>query len=219
MEELVLNQNGKLVTNSLLIAKKFGKLHKDVLKAIRNIMDNMTAENCAVLQMFIESEYYNEQSKKQTMFVMDRDGFSLLVMGFTGKEAMKFKIDFIRAFNEMESKLKLTLPKEPEELLLQSVQLMIEQKKRLAAVEIKVNELEAKTLTRPEYFTVVGYCTLNKIKIGLQLASKMGQKATRICKLKGYPMDDIPDPRFGRVHTYPKSVLQEIFNEPINILT
>lgn len=215
MEELVLIQNGKSVTNSLLVANKFNKRHTHVLDAIKNIINS--AENSA--QFYVSSTYYDNIGRGLPMFVMDRDGFSLLVMGFTGKEAMKFKIDFIRAFNEMESKLKLTLPKEPEELLLQSVQLMIEQKKRLAAVETKVNELEAKTLTRPEYFTVVGYCTLNKIKIGLQLASKMGQKATRICKLKGYPMDDIPDPRFGRVHTYPKSVLQEIFNEPINILT
>lgn len=212
MEELVLIQNGKSVTNSLLVANKFGKHHRNVLASIRDIL--VTAENSAVKEMFVESSYYNEQFKEQPMFVMDRDGFSLLVMGFTGKEAMKFKIDFIRAFNEMESKLKLTLPKEPEELLLQSVQLMIEQKKRLAAVETKVNELEAKTLTRPDYFTIVGYATINKIQVGLQLAAKLGQKAARICKINNYPMDEIPDPRFGRVRTYPRMVLHQVFNEP-----
>jgi Rha family phage regulatory protein len=103
MNELVYQSNkGTPVTNSLLVAQKFGKEHKDVLRTIRNL----TAENCAVLSMFYETTYYNEQNKQQPMFVMNRDGFTLLVMGFTGKEALKFKIDFIEAFNKMEELIK-----------------------------------------------------------------------------------------------------------------
>ena len=215
MNELVVNSNGKPVTNSLLVAEKFEKQHKDVLRAIRNIIEDTTAQNCAVPEMFLESIYFNEQGKQQPMFIMNRDGFSLLVMGFTGKEAMKFKIDFINAFNQMEGKLKAVMPTEPEEMLLQSVQLMIEQKKRLQAVETKVLEIEARTATRPDYFTIVGYATLNRIKVGLQMAAKLGSRASRICKEYGYPIDEIPDPRFGRVKVYPKSVLQQVFSEAV----
>ena len=37
---------------------------------------------------------------------MDRDGFSLLVMGFTGKKALEWKLKYIDAFNQMEETLK-----------------------------------------------------------------------------------------------------------------
>ena len=215
MEEIVFNNNGKPVTNSLLVATKFGKNHKDVLRIIRNLINDMTAQNCAVMQMFFESDYYNEQSKKQPMFIMDRDGFSLLVMGFTGKEAIKFKLDFINQFNNMENRLKKIEAKEPEEMLLQSVQLMIEQKKRLQIVEKRVDEIEAKTKTNVDYFTIVGFATLQNLKIGLQQASKLGNRASRICKQLGYITEEIPDPRFGRVKTYPRSVLQQVFSEPM----
>jgi len=82
-------QKGNPATNSLLVAEKFGKQHKDVLEKIRT----MTAENSAVLSMFYETTYYNEQNKQQPIFVMNRDGFSLLVMGFTGKDWNGFYVE------------------------------------------------------------------------------------------------------------------------------
>lgn len=107
INELVfISKKGNPVTTSLLVAEKFGKNHRDVLKAIRNLIDDTTAQNCAVLTMFYETAYLNEQNKKQPMFMMNRDGFALLVMGFTGEKALNFKIDFINAFNQMEEKLK-----------------------------------------------------------------------------------------------------------------
>lgn len=211
MEELVFNNNGKLVTNSLMVAKKFGKRHTHVLDTIKTMIHS--AENSA--QFYQSGSYFDSTGRELPMFIMDRDGFSLIVMGFTGKDAIKFKLDFIAAFNKMESQLKSINSMEPEEMLLQSVQLMIEQKKRLSAVENRVNVLEAKTKTTIEHFTIVGYATLNKMQIGLQLAAKLGQKAARICKIKGYIMEEIPDPRFGRVRTYPKIVLEQVFNERI----
>lgn len=102
MESLVFkNSDGKPVTNSLLVAEKFGREHKNVLQTIKNL----TAENSAVRLMFVESTYLNEQNKQQPMYVMNRDGFSLLVMGFNGEKALQFKLDFIGAFNRMEDVL------------------------------------------------------------------------------------------------------------------
>jgi Rha family phage regulatory protein len=99
MNELVVRSHtGEPVTNSLLVAEKFGKQHKDVLESIRNL----TAENSAVLSMFSKSSYLNIQNKEQPMYIMNRDGFSLLVMGFTGRQALDFKISFIEAFNRLE---------------------------------------------------------------------------------------------------------------------
>ena len=100
------SKDGQAVTNSIKVSEKFGKEHKHVLESIRKLM---TAENSAVLQMFEESTYVNEQNKTQPMYLMNRDGFTLLAMGFTGSKAMEFKIDYINAFNKMESKIKESL--------------------------------------------------------------------------------------------------------------
>jgi Rha family phage regulatory protein len=102
MEELVFkSEKGTPVTNSLMVAEKFGKEHRHVLDSIRGLL---TAENSAA-KFFIEYEYDN-RGKKYPMFIMNRDGFSLLVMGFTGKEALKFKLEYIEAFNKMEETIK-----------------------------------------------------------------------------------------------------------------
>lgn len=107
INELVfVGHDGQAVTNSVKVAEKFGKEHKHVLESIRKLM---TAENSAVLQMFEESTYINEQNKTQPMYLMNRDGFTLLAMGFTGTKAMEFKLDYINAFNKMESKIKKSI--------------------------------------------------------------------------------------------------------------
>lgn len=90
----------KLTTTSLMVAEKFEKNHKDVLESIRNLV----AENSAA-KLFTESEYLN-RGKKYPMFIMDKDGFSLLAMGFTGEKALKWKLDYIKAFNIMEKELR-----------------------------------------------------------------------------------------------------------------
>jgi Rha family phage regulatory protein len=99
MKNLVIIQDGQPVTSSLLVAQKFGKEHKNVLRDI----ENLVAQNLAA-KFFIGCEYDN-RGKKYPMYIMGHDGFSLLVMGFTGKEALKFKIDFIAEFNQMERTL------------------------------------------------------------------------------------------------------------------
>ena len=77
------------------------------------------------------------------MFVMNRDGFTLLAMGFTGKKAMKFKLDYIAAFNKMEKALKDGQKKlSGAEYLLQQAQLMVEQERRLKTLENRMDNLD-----------------------------------------------------------------------------
>ena len=90
----------KIVTTSLKVAEVFEKEHKNVLQSIENLM----AENSAA--KFFKLTTYKNRGKEYPMYEMDRDGFSLLVMGFTGEKALKWKIDYINAFNIMESELK-----------------------------------------------------------------------------------------------------------------
>lgn len=99
MEELVYLKNDEAVCSSLQVAEKFGKEHRNVLQNI----DNLIAENSAVKSMFKLSSYKADNGQSYRQFYMNRDGFSLLVMGFTGKKALDWKLQYIKAFNQMES--------------------------------------------------------------------------------------------------------------------
>jgi len=78
--------HARRMTSSVLVAQKFGKDHRNVLQSIRNIL--LTAENSAVNVTFIASTYLNERNQSQPMFLMDRDAFALVVVSFTGGEAL-----------------------------------------------------------------------------------------------------------------------------------
>lgn len=115
MTDIILStQNGEPVASSRQIAENFGKEHKDVLRAIENIK----AQNCALTSMFFEATYTAGTGKQYPMCLMNRDGFSLLVMGFTGKAALEWKLKYIAAFNAMEKKLaqRPQMPKLSKEL-------------------------------------------------------------------------------------------------------
>ncbi len=103
MNDLVTINNSQVVTDSRKVAEVFNKRHTHVLDSIKEILDS--AENSAQ-SFFYESTYKDGSGKSNKMYLMNRDGFSLLVMGFTGKKAMQWKIKFIEAFNAMEEKLK-----------------------------------------------------------------------------------------------------------------
>lgn len=215
MTDLVFKgENNQALTNSLLVAEKFGKQHKDVMKAIKELLTS--AQNCA--NLFIESEYPDSYGRMQPMYVMNRDGFSLLVMGFTGEKALQFKLDFIGAFNEMEDKLRKTQPKQltTAEMFLQIAQVNVQQEKKIAELENKVTQIEERTKTNLEYSTVVAYCTRNDIAVDIKKLGAYGRKASTICKKSGIEVTKINDPRWGYVNCYPDKVLKEIFIQSIN---
>lgn len=141
MNEIVFRgANGQAVTSSLLVAEKFGKEHKHVLDSIRKLI-----EGCAEISadpMFEETTYVNEQNGQvYPMFLMNRDGFSLLVMGFNGKKAMQFKLDYINEFNKMEKMIRDSIkPKSQLEILQMSINQLVEQEHRLSSVERDVAE-------------------------------------------------------------------------------
>lgn len=141
MNEIVFRDaNDQAVTSSLLVAEKFGKEHKHVLDSIRKLI-----EGCAEISadpMFEETTYVNEQNGQvYPMFLMNRDGFSLLVMGFNGKKAMQFKLDYINEFNKMEKMIRDSIkPKSQLEILQMSINQLVEQEHRLSSVERDVAE-------------------------------------------------------------------------------
>lgn len=103
MEDLVYpTKKGNAATDSLRIAKSFGKSHKAVLKAF----DNLDCDAAFNRLNFAPIEYKDGRNRSQRAVMMTKDGFVFLVMGFTGKKAAKFKQDYIERFNRMESELR-----------------------------------------------------------------------------------------------------------------
>lgn len=86
MSDIILqNKNAQILASSREVAEKFSKQNKHVNEAIRKLM----VENSTVKNMFLETTYTSDRGRKETEYLMDRDGFSLLCMGFTGKKTLE----------------------------------------------------------------------------------------------------------------------------------
>lgn len=101
MHELISIQNGQVVTTDVLIAKAFSRRPSSVRRAIKNLKCSKEFR----LHNFAHTFHVDQQCKKQPSYLITKDGFVLLIMGFTGKDATDFKIQYIEAFNEMEKYL------------------------------------------------------------------------------------------------------------------
>lgn len=98
------NKEEIAVCTSLDVAETFGKEHRHVLEDIRRIGTSISTAEFSAL--FCDDSYIASNGKRNPMYVMNRDGFTLLVMGYNGEKAMQFKLDYIKQFNAMEKALK-----------------------------------------------------------------------------------------------------------------
>lgn len=158
----------KLITTSLKVAEVFEKEHKNVLQSI----ENLVADNSAA--KFFRLTTYKNRGKEYPMYEMDRDGFSLLVMGFTGEKALQWKIKYIEAFNKMESELK--------RLYTERQQWQIERDKGVVirhiltdTIKMKITESPNKRFAYPNYTNLI-YRNLFG-KTAKELESDYGVKA------------------------------------------
>lgn len=117
--------------DSLFVAELFEKNHKEVLRDIRKITDLLSGLSAEFRQRnFAPSSYRNQQNKKQPCYYLTRDGFTMLVMGYTGQKAMQFKELYIKRFNEMESMIKsLVVARQEFPLLTENIKLLHESPK------------------------------------------------------------------------------------------
>lgn len=117
--------------DSLFVAELFEKNHKEVLRDIRKITDPLSGLSEEFRQRnFAPSSYRNQQNKKQPCYYLTRDGFTMLVMGYTGQKAMQFKELYIKRFNEMESMIKsLVMARQEFPLLTENIKLLHESPK------------------------------------------------------------------------------------------
>lgn len=158
----------KIVTTSLKVAEVFEREHKNVLQTIENLVANNQAAK------FFNTTTYKNRGKDYPMYEMDRDGFSLLVMGFTGEKALKWKLDYINAFNAMENELK--------RIYTERQQWQIERDKGVVirhiltdTIKMKISESPNKRFAYPNYTNLI-YRTLFG-KNAKELEQEYGVKA------------------------------------------
>lgn len=117
--------------DSRYVAQFFEKEHKNVLADIRKILssDSGVTEEFGRLN-FQPTSYTDGWNRKQLAYMLTRDGFTMLVMGYTGKKAMRFKELYIRRFNEMETFIKtLVTARKDFPLLTENIRLLHENPK------------------------------------------------------------------------------------------
>lgn len=102
VKNLVTIKEKKAVTSSLQVSNTFEKNHGHVLRGIESLKKDVSNFG----SMFVESTHIDSYGRQQRMYIINRDGFTLLAMGFTGKKALQFKIEYINAFNLMEEHIK-----------------------------------------------------------------------------------------------------------------
>lgn len=191
-------ENCQALTNSILVAGKFGKEHQHVLRDIRNIIEGMS--NLGETPMFVETTYIHEQNGQEyPMYVMNRDGFTLLAMGFTGKKALQFKMDYIAAFNTMESQLKeqkkpLSAPQTYAEALRQLADEVEAKEKVQFALEQKTEQLDESK----EWYSIKRWAKEHRINWRTVNWRKMKVLSHEL----GYEIKKVFDANYGQVNIY-----------------
>jgi len=106
MENLVTLEGKQALTTSLKVAEKFEKRHDNVLRDIERLLEDLADVSPKDALNFEEMSQDDMYGRKQRIFLMNRDGFTLLAMRYTGKNALKFQTDYIKAFNHMEDHIR-----------------------------------------------------------------------------------------------------------------
>nr|DAS76300.1 MAG TPA: hypothetical protein [Caudoviricetes sp.]DAX18152.1 MAG TPA: hypothetical protein [Caudoviricetes sp.] len=168
----------------------------------------------------------------QQLTFVNEEGFYSVVLGSRKESVKPFKkwvtsevLPSIRKTGSYSIK-----PLTHAELMLQQAQVIVELEKRQIVQEGKIQQLteeneeirkdfdylKSKTNNTPDFYSVVGYCSLKGISINLEDAKQLGKEASKICKVNGIKTGSLPDPRFGRIKTYPYRVLESVIESKIS---
>lgn len=170
--EITGKQNEELLTTtSRKVAEVFDKEHKDVINSIEKLVEGIGKSSDTYFLVEIVQNEQNKQFYKE--YRMTRDGFSLLVMGFNGEKALKWKIDYIQAFNEMEKELK-RIYKERQQWEIERAKGVVVRHILTDTIKMKVSDSPHKKFMYPNYTKLI-YKTLFNMNMN-DLLAKYGVK-------------------------------------------
>lgn len=138
MTELLTISNGQPTASSRDIAEHFGKRHDHVLRDIETLGKDLPNFG----EMFFDTEIPDSYGRPQRAYLMNRDGFTLLAMGFTGKEALEWKVKYINAFNAMEQELRNPKPMTANEMFSLQAQINLDNEREIKELKGRTAENE-----------------------------------------------------------------------------
>lgn len=151
----IVNLNGESVVSSRQVAEHFEKEHFHVTRDIEHLIKGISKNGDTPSKYFIMDAYKNEQNKQwYKEYLLTKDGFSLLVMGFSGARALEWKLKYIDAFNKLEENYKNKLFQMQSEAIKEITEL----KSRIKELESKVNKpimIENPGIDMPRLFDMI----------------------------------------------------------------
>lgn len=186
MSELVVINNGQVVVSSRQIAENFDKRHDSILRDIDNLLGGLPK---TVDTLYMPSTYIQEQNRQAYReYLMTRDGFSLLVMGFTGHKALEWKLKYIDAFNRMEKMLVNLAPSYQIADPIERAKAWIQEQEERKALEGSIEALKPKALFADSVASSNNSILVGELaKLLNQNGIDIGQKRLfQILRQKGY---------------------------------
>ena len=206
---VVFEKDGEAFASSRDVADVFEKNHRDVLRSI----DDLISAAPEAMRHFAQGYYQLEStgSQQHRCFEMNRDGFTLLAMGFTGSKALQWKLRYIEAFNAMEKQLQEVKPVVSQFDMMRAVIDNLESNnQRLFTVERAVENFGA----HEDYRSIKAHAAFLGIKnLSNKQAGDLGKRATAISNQRGIAIGKQPDSNFFKVNTYHRDILEEVFEE------
>lgn len=170
--KLVFNEEHEQpVVSSRQVAEDFGKEHRNVLRDIDAMKDVLNFE-----QMFYETQEPDSYGRRQRTYLMNRDGFTLLAMGFTGSNALEWKLKYIDAFNKMETELN-----SPERIMARALKIADKTIQQLKLVNQQQEQQIAELQPKADYVDKILRC--KDLLTVRQIAQDYGMTATAMNRL------------------------------------
>lgn len=236
--KLVFIENDRPLTDSLIIAEKFEKEHKNVTRDISNQIEKLieAGMNEFVLLNFERTSYKDSLNREQLKFLLTEDAFAIVVMSYVTVEAMKFKTDFLLEFNRMRTELlyqKFPLPKTfSESLRLLAAQIeeteTVRAEKQQLAIENTAQKQQLKEQETPIAIYNLAIAAHNTISM-LECAKSLGTGRTRlydilreegiVMKNSTIPYQRFIDAGYFKVTERPRASGGTIINDPATRVT
>ena len=144
MSNLVIMKDRQAVTTSLNVAENFDKQHAHVTRDIESLLQGDVSN---FGEMFVEGTELDSYGRPRKIYFMNRDGFSFLVMGFTGSKAREFKLKYIQAFNQMETQL---IEQAKDSYMIEDpvkrAEKWIQERKQVQSLELENSQLKPKAI-------------------------------------------------------------------------
>jgi Rha family phage regulatory protein len=231
--DLVVVRDGRILADSREVAVKFSKRHHHVLRDIQDLI----AQAPEAASSFGLGSYADAQGQARPFYELDRDGFALLAMGFTGAAALQWKLKYIKAFNAMEAELtRRVRPLTPVDMLVeQALRLQAHERAIAAAAEQAAQAIEIAIVARDEIaevreiaqiaeakaqasnihamdWTILAYAIHSGVPVDLNTSAILGKHATRLSRERGMPIGKTRDARYCQINTYMEPILKEVFD-------